>query len=198
VNPIDPGDLLAALLPVTRELDRLGVAWYVGGSVASGVHGSPRSTMDADVVADLAPEHAAQLAAALGDAYYADEESIREAIDRRSSFNLIHLDTSFKVDVFVAKHFAYDRESLRRRRRDTLSDAPGAPSLPFCTAEDSVLSKLDWYRKGGQVSAQQWRDVQGVLRTSGARADLAYLRRWAPELGVADLLERALGEAGLA
>jgi len=193
----DDADLLAALEPVARTLERLGVAYYVGGSVASGVHGSPRSTMDADVVADLRPEHAAPLVAALGDAYYADEQSITEAIARRSSFNLIHFATAFKIDVFAAKRGAYEVESLRRRAPDTLSDSPGSPTFPFCSAEDIVLAKLDWYRKGGHVSAHQWRDVLGVLRSKQTLLDLAYLRRWATDLRVDDLLARALAEAGL-
>lgn len=189
-------DLLAALVPVARAFESLSVPFYVGGSVASSVHGAARSTMDVDVVADLEPRHAAALVAALGDAYYADERSIAEAIAKRSSFNLIHYATSFKVDVFVATRDPFQRSSLARRTTDTLA-APGSPTLPFASKEDTVLAKLDWFRKGGGVSERQWADVQGVLRTQREALDLAYLRRWAAELRVADLLERALAEAGL-
>ncbi len=189
-------DLLTALVPVTQALERLGVPFYIGGSVASSVHGAARSTMDADIVADLGRQHAAPLVAALGDDYYADEQSITEAIARRSSFNLIHFATSFKIDVFVAKHDPYQRESLARRVNDTL-DSPGSPSFPFASREDTVLAKLDWYRKGGEVSERQWRDVQGVMKVQREALDLVYLRRWATELGVTDLLDRALAEAGL-
>ena len=61
--------------------------------------------------------------------------------------------------------------------------------------EDIILSKLEWYRMGGGVSERQWRDVLGVLKVQGERLDHAYMQRMAAELGVADLLERALGEA---
>lgn len=190
-------DLLAALLPVARTLERLAVPFYIGGSVASSVHGAARSTMDVDLVADLQPSHAAPLAAALGDEYYADVQSIADAIAKRSSFNLIHLATSFKVDVFVATGDRFQRSSLDRRVTDTLA-TPGSPTLPIASKEDTVLAKLAWFRKGGEVSERQWRDVQGVLRVQGTALDIAYLRLWADELRITDLLERALREAGLA
>jgi len=189
-------ELLTALVPVAQALERLNVPFYIGGSVASSVHGAARSTLDVDIVADLLPPHAAQLVAALGDEYYADEQSIADAIARRSSFNLIHNATSFKVDVFVATRDPFQRSSLSRRVTDTLASS-GSPEFPFASMEDTVLAKLDWYRKGGGVSERQWTDVQGVLQTQRARLDLVYLRRWATELHVADLLERALAEAGL-
>lgn len=187
-------DFVPALLPVADALDRLGVAYYVGGSVASSVHGLARSTLDVDVVADLEPRHVAPFVALVGGAFYADEESISDAVGRRSSFNLIH-DTGFKVDVFVARRDRYSRSSLARRIEETV--AADVRSLPVATREDVVLAKLDWFRKGGEVSEQQWRDVQGVLEIQREAMDLAYLRRWAPELGVADLLEKALTQARL-
>lgn len=189
-------DLLDALGPVAAALERLGVAFYIGGSVASSVHGAPRSTMDADIVADLRAQHASPLVAALEDEYYADERAIAAAITRRSSFNLIHLATSFKIDVFVPEDDPYQRESLARRVTDTLGE-PGSPSFPFATKEDTVLAKLLWFRAGGGVSERQWSDVQGVLRTQQRALDLAYLRRWGVTLNVGDLLDRALSEAQL-
>lgn len=189
-------ELLTALVPVARALERLGVPFYIGGSVASSVHGAARSTMDVDIVADLQPSHTAPLVAALGDQYYADEQSIADAVAKRTSFNLIHYATSFKVDVFVATRDPFQRSSLSRRVTDTLA-TPESPDFPFASKEDTVLAKLDWFRKGGGVSERQWLDVQGVLQTQRRHLDLVYLRHWAAELRVADLLERALAEAGL-
>ena len=65
------------------------------------------------------------------------------------------------------------------------------------TAEDTILAKLEWYRMGGGVSERQWRDVLGVMKVQADRLDLAYLRQWADQLNVSDLLERALTEAGI-
>jgi len=189
--------LLETLLPVIEVLQRLGVAHYVGGSIASSAFGVFRATNDADIVVELRDEHAAPLAAALEERYYVDVESVRRAIRHGAGFNVVHLGTMLKVDLFVSRGRAYDAEALRRRVLQPTSARPGAPCLTLSSPEDVVLAKLDWYRQGGEISEQQWQDVQGVLRAQSATLELAYLRRWAPALGVDDLLRRALDEAGL-
>jgi len=68
--------------------------------------------------------------------------------------------------------------------------------LVLATPEDVILHKLYWYRLGGEVSERQWNDVLGVLRVQGEALDLAYMQRWAGPLGVADLLDQAVGEGG--
>jgi len=184
-------DLFVALEPVLEVLRRLGVRHYVGGSIASSAHGVPRSSVDADVVAELDPSHAATFVAALGEGYYVSDERVRDAISRRASFNVIHLETMVKVDVFVAKGRPFDRRALERARPTA---AEGAGELPVASAEDTVLAKLDWYRRGGEKSERQWSDVTGLFRVR--TLDEPYLRHGALELGVADLLDRALEEAG--
>jgi hypothetical protein len=185
-------------MPVIEALRQLGVGHYIGGSVASGAFGEFRATNDVDVVADLREVHAEPLVAALGDAYYAELDSVRRAVRCRGGFNVIHLRTMLKIDLFVQKDRDYDRAALGRRVTHLASHAPGAPSLDLASPEDVILAKLEWYRQGGEVSERQWRDILGVIRVQSAALDLAYLRRWAAELGVTELLERALAEAGAA
>lgn len=188
-------DLWVALLPVVDALEALGVPYHVVGSVASSFLGIARATQDADLVADLRPEHAPLLAQALAGTYYADPERIAHAIRARKSFNVIHLGTAYKVDVFVSKDTPFARENMARR---VAHEVPGLKrSLYFSSPEDIVLHKLLWYAEGGGVSDRQWYDLQGVLRLQGRTLDRDYLQLWADRVKVADLLRRALREAGL-
>jgi hypothetical protein len=189
-------DLLAALRPVLDTLGRLGVRHFVGGSVASSAHGIARASLDVDVVAELQPAHAGALVAALRDAYYIDELRVREAIQGRRSFNLIHLSTMFKVDVFVSRGRSFDASSFSRARQEHLSQESGDPGIPLASAEDVLLAKLDWFREGGETSERQWEDVKGLLRVGAGTLDAVYLAHWAATVGVADLPERALKESG--
>lgn len=188
-------DFLEALGPVVEALERLGVPYGVGGSVASSAYGRARSTLDVDVVADLGPEHVRAFVTALSAGYYVDEAMIRDAVSRHASFNLIHLGTMTKVDVFVLEDRAFDRSAFSRRREDTLEPGAGARRFWLTSPEDIVLHKLEWFRKGGGVSERQWADVVGVLQVQGPALDWDYLGRWARDLGVDDLLDRARAEA---
>jgi hypothetical protein len=190
----DPCDALAALLPVVAELRRLGVRHYICGSLASVVYGTPRATTDVDLVASLDASKVSEFVAGLGKRYYADERMIRDAVARRSCFNVIFLPTSFKVDVFVPKDRPYDREAMQRIHEDQLGETGPHARFFLPSAEDVVLSKLEWYRLGDEVSERQWQDVLGVLKVNGASLDRRYLGHWAGELGVADLLARAWAE----
>lgn len=186
-------EALQVTLLVTNVLDGLGIPYVIGGSMASIIHGMLRTTMDVDIVADMRPEHVSPFLAKLQGAFYADETAMHQAIQRRGSFNLIHLTTMFKVDVFLPKARAFDQQQLARRKAEPIGLHADA-QLWVLTAEDVVLAKLDWFRLGGEVSERQWRDVLGVLKTQQARLDFEYLRHWGQDLGVADLLERAFEE----
>ncbi|MCA9129035.1 MAG: hypothetical protein KDB22_18235 [Planctomycetales bacterium] len=185
-------DVARALEPVARALESLGVRYYVGGSVASSYHGAVRSTMDVDIVCELEAEHVPAFLRNLGDDYYSSESAIREAIRRRTCFNLIHLPTSFKVDVFVSRRRPFDLQVITRAEVGML-DENIEFLAPIASAEDVIIIKLEWYRRGGEVSERQWDDVMRLVRLLGNSVDLVYLQQAAESVGVGDLLRRLLG-----
>lgn len=187
-------DLVAALRPVTEAFGALGVRYFLGGSVASSAHGVARASLDADVIVELDPSHVERLAHQLAAAYYVPIEQMRTAAADRRSFNLIHLATMFKIDVFVSKGRPFDRSAAARARLYAIGERTDSQFF-VASAEDTVLAKLEWFRLGGETSERQWWDIIGVLKV-GTGADVGYLRRWAAVLGVSDLIERALVDAG--
>ncbi len=188
---------IAVTLQVTQLLKKLNIPYLIGGSFASTVHGLIRTTQDTDLMVVLQPQHVTPLVNALQNQFYLDENAIREAILHRRSFNLIHLETMFKVDMFVSKQRPFDQSQLARRTAQIISANPEQTAY-FATSEDTILTKLEWYRAGDETSDRQWQDVLGVLKIQNKQLDIAYLRQWAAELGVADLLETALIRAGVA
>lgn len=181
-------------IKVTDVFEKLGIRYLIGGSLASTLYGMVRNTQDSDIVAEMRSEHIQPFIMALKDEFFIDEEMIEESIEHQSSFNIIHRETMFKVDVFIPRPRPFMRSQLTRIQRQTF--ALGLElSANFASPEDTILSKLEWYRMGGEVSERQWRDVLGVLKTRAGELDLEYLKKWAEDLKVSDLLVRALKEA---
>jgi hypothetical protein len=192
----DLSEPVEVTLQVADTFERLGIPYLVGGSLASSLHGIPRATQDVDMVAGIGLRHVDGFVAALEGTFYVDADMIRDAIRRGTSFNIIHLATMFKVDVFVLGRDELSREEMSRRQIHRVGDPPER-ELFVASPEDVIVQKLDWYRKGGEISERQWNDLLGVLKVQGERIDVAYLRRWSTAGGTLDLLERALAQAGL-
>ena len=189
MNELD--DLGAALAPVVAAFRQLKIRHYVGGSVASSLHGAARSTMDVDLVCEFTVDQVKSFVASFDENFYVSESAIREAVRRKSCFNLIHLPTSFKVDVFVSRQRPFDLESMRRATPECLG-RDRTVEVPIATAEDAIISKLEWYRKTNETSERQWDDVFRLITLLGSTADIDYLRSAADSVGVSDLLERLI------
>ena len=186
----DEKDPVGIAIDVGVRLDRLSVAWVTGGSIASSVHGEPRATQDVDIVVALRARHVKPLVNALGRDYYVDADAMRAAVTEAGSFNAIHYASAIKADFFVAGDDAFEAVRIADRQR---VEMPGGV-VYVDTAEHTILRKLEWYRRGGEVSERQWRDVQAIVRLQGERLDRERLHLWAPRLGVADLLESVIAQ----
>jgi len=174
-------------------MDRLGIPYVIGGSVASSVRGIARFTLDIDVVASISAFHTERLARELGSEWYAEPQQMRDAIAARRAFNVIHIPLGNKVDIFPATD-DFHLSQLERATRSRLPFLDDAQEYPVATAEDILLAKLRWYREGGEVSDRQWYDITGII-AAGPALDMAYTRSWAARLGVDDILTKALADA---
>jgi len=190
-------DALLIVRKLTQVFDDLGIPYLIGGSFASSVHGLPRATRDVDFVADIRLEHVDPLVAALDAEFYVDGQTIRAAIASRRSFNLIHLETMYKADVFVKPPDPWAREQFRRRKLRRLQSEAETSTAYVSSAEDIILQKLRRFQKGGGVSTQQLADIQGILSVQADSLDYNYLRHWASELGLTELLNQSLAAAGM-
>lgn len=182
------------LSQVASVLEQHRITYVLVGSFASSIHGMYRSTADIDIVANIKAEQVIPLLNALQGSFYVDEHAVREAIDRQQSFNAIHFDSVFKIDIFIPKSDEFSRKQIERRELRRL--APELEQMIYvATAEDTILAKLRWYNSGGRVSNNQWTDVVGIIGASATRLDLNYLHQWAEKLDLTDLLNKAFIEA---
>ena len=189
-----PGPL-EVLLDFTRILDELGIQYVVVGSFASSARGFQRATRDVDILARIGLDQVELIHERLRGRYYIDRLLIRSAVINRGHFNAIHLDSMFKVDVFVPSDSdLLSQQQLSRHLPEKLS--PDSDAIVYvATAEDTLLAKLIWYGKGDRLSDRQWADVVGIIRLQGDRLDQVYLEDWAAKLGLTELLFQALDEA---
>lgn len=185
-------DEYGVALRVATVLDELGIEYTLGGSLASSIHGEPRSTNDVDFAVKLHEHQIPRLVERLGSQFVIDENGLRNAVRSGRSYQIYFLPLALKIDFFIRGATPFDRSEFTRRVRVYVGERG---SLYAASLEDSLLRKLVWFREGGEVSDRQWRDVLGLLRASTTEPDRAYLERWAIELGVRDLLSQALNQA---
>lgn len=179
---------------VAEVFESLGIRYLVGGSLASSLHGIPRATQDIDIVAEIEGNQVESLVEALKTEFYVDADMIREAVRNYDSFNIIHLATMFKVDVFVLKPDPGSQQEMRRREAYQISD-DSRGQLYVATAEDIIIHKLYWYQLGGNISERQWHDALGVIQVQGDQLDYVYLKRVARQRGISKLLAQIMEEA---
>ena len=182
------------LKQLTDALGDLEIGYAIGGSIASSVYGKVRFTQDADITVSPFGDKAGQLYDVLKGAFYISKDAMNEAISDRGSFNVIHLQSAFKIDLFIQKDNDFHKQMFVRRQKVKLDESIDH-LFDIVSAEDVVLLKLQWYRSADCMSDRQWSDVLGVLTVQAGSLDMEYLRNCSDELGVKALLEKALNES---
>ena len=180
-------DLRAYLVEV---LEKLGLEYFITGSVAATYYGEPRFTNDIDVVVRLSEEIVAQFCAQFPAAdFYVSEDAAKHAVRSRGQFNIIHPDSGFKVDVIVPPDTPFDQSRLSRKQ---LGHADPRHDAFFASPEDVILKKLQYYQEGG--SEKHIRDITSMLKVIGDRLDVQYIRLWVTALGLTDTWEAILNK----
>lgn len=168
---------------IVEAFEALGIPYLVTGAMASIAWGEPRLTNDIDIVADLKMRHVAPLREYFPrDEFYLDEKMVRQAINSRSQFNIIHPASGLKIDVYISKGSPFDRSRFARLRKVRLTDAAEAS---FAAPEDVIIKKMEYYRVGG--SEKHLRDITGILSISRGQIDQKYITEWASRLGLLEI-----------
>ena len=173
---------------VAEKLENCGIAYMIVGSFASNIHGKPRTTHDADMVIEIDELRLEKFVRALGNDFYFDVESAKDAIRSAFMCNALHYDTGFKIDFFIRKNEAFALSEFARREINDLLEHP----CWFATAEDTILAKLEWSKMG--ESERQFNDAVNIAKVQGTNLDFNYLQRWAADLQIENLLNRLLKE----
>jgi hypothetical protein len=198
---LQPIDLLAVMLPARRALEDLHIPYYLGGSIASSLHGMQQLAQDIDLVVDLDDQALPSMFAALRQHYLFNEGEARKAVRARTSFPLIHLDSLMKVDVVLPKPEAFDTFMRQLIKCSTLDER--YPPTPLASATEMILFKVQRYQRGEQARTDgmqddaEWNDILGMLKVQGPDLDLPLLEEWAGARGMTDTWRRALVDAGL-
>jgi hypothetical protein len=167
---------------VANTLTAAGIEYMVTGSVASSLHGEPRSTHDIDLVVGMPVEAVKKLMLAFAPPdFYLSESAMMDALRDKSMFNLLSLKDGEKVDFWILTDEPFDRSRFARKRVELVLGM----SLSISTPEDTILAKLRWAKLSGG-SEKQWNDALRVFELQGRTLDLDYLTHWAKQLDVED------------
>ncbi|MHC4126317.1 MAG: hypothetical protein ACYSRR_07705 [Planctomycetota bacterium] len=182
------------LQKLTDILDEFNITYAIGGSIATSIYGTVRFTQDADITVQPFASAADKLYQKLTDNFYISKDAMQQALDSYTSFNIIHLETAFKIDIFIQQDTEFDKQLLSRSKKLKLSDSL-KKTFNFISPEDIILIKLRWFTQTGCASDRQWSDVLGVLAVQGNSLDFEYLKTWSKKLQLSDLLQKAITES---
>jgi hypothetical protein len=178
------------LVHIIQALNKANIPYMISGSVGSSFHGQPRATNDADIVIAPTAEQITSFIELLGPDFYVSKEAVKQAIENKTMFNIIDIQSGYKADLIIRKQRPYSQQEFARR---TSVNFFGIETY-FVRPEDSILSKLEWSK--GRQSETQYKDALGVLLTQKDDLDYEYLKKWAKELDIEGALGNLLKELG--
>lgn len=182
-------DLADTLREIVTRLDELRIPYMLVGSVAALAHGRSRSTNDFDMVIEADYRRLRELVRSLPqDRFYASESAAEEALRHSTQFNVIDMDTGWKVDLIPRKERPFSAAEFHRRERLEVLGL----DVFVATIEDTIVAKLEWSRAAGG-SERQLEDVRALVRLAGETLDREYVEKWIGGLGLEDAWRRALG-----
>ena len=187
--------IVRTLTPLADAFEFYGIPYHLSGSLAIQVYGKPRKVQGIEVVADIKFSQVPALVSRLKQTYDVTEIAMREAIEHRGSFRLVHHGTLQKIEVFLPFYRAHSQVEQGRVQRHALEQ--GSRPFSIASSEDTILTLLERYKAGGQRFQRLWEATMEILAVQGSTLDLAYLRLWATSLDVALLLEQAVATSGL-
>ena len=164
----------------TERLEKLGIAYMLTGSMAMIGYAMMRMTNDIDIVMDIHSGDAEKVINEFEPDFYVPHDRVRDAIARKSMFNLLHQTTLVKIDCVVRKNDEFQKLAFSHRRKVDFSGF----EVWIISKEDLILSKLNWAKN--TRSEMQMRDVAGIIRNG---YDVNYVEGWAKKLGIEDLLQ---------
>jgi hypothetical protein len=178
----------------TDILDKLNIPYAIGGSIASSLYGRVRFTQDADITVMALDDKTDPFYSLTKRHFYISKSAMHQAIRNKTSFNVIHTKTAFKIDVFVAQNNEFNNNLMRRTKKIKLSEDT-EKTFSVVSAEDIILLKLDWFNRSDCTSERQWSDILSVLTAQASTIDFEYLKTWAAKLTLNDLLQKAVSES---
>ena len=185
---------LEVLKSFTDILESLGITYVIGGSIASSIYGKVRFTQDADITVESFEDKADEFLRLVSSDFYISSDAMQKALSQKGSFNVVHLESAFKIDVFIQKNTEFERQLLSRRNFMKLSDR-FEKAFSIVSPEDIIMLKLRWYRQTDCTSEKQWQDILSVLEVQKDKLDFEYLKKWASILRIDQLLARAISDA---
>lgn len=196
-----PAQLMAAVHPILSAFDELHVPYYLGGSIASSLHGMQHMAQDIDLIVDLPEQSLPSLLPLFQQHYVFDGNMAFQTAREQASFSLVHLNSLMKIDLVFTNMDEFN-VSMRQLITRHILDEQRSP-LPIASAYEMILFKLQRYQEkershaNGMHDDAEWNDILGMLKVQGTALNLTFLERWSKKLCILDALRKALIDADL-